>query len=131
MVKNRGCCDQELSKQLKDLGIKQTSMYYWFTDGINNQLSENTDYIRGIYGYGGKRDAKYSAFTASELGNMLPEEVIYENAWKDLTINVVGKHWAVWYDKDNKRKDNNLADAMAKMLIYLIESGFVKAQEIQ
>ena len=62
----------ELAKKLKEIGVKQESLFWW--DGYTNFEDEikleygKPDFVAG--------DAMfYSAFTVAELGEMLPEEI--------------------------------------------------------
>lgn len=100
----------ELSKRLKELKVKQKSLFYWI-------VSFNTNYhISYTEGDGRllpqERNDFYSAFTVAELGEGLPEEVIFNGI-------LGGKRLTDFYD-------GNEADARAKMLIYLIENKLVK-----
>ena len=68
-------CSLELAKRLKELGVRQNSVWYWY-DGVltikthGNNLLAGTDFypIRSL-GDG----ELVSAFTVAELGNMLAE----------------------------------------------------------
>jgi hypothetical protein len=51
----------DLAKRLKELGVKQESVWYWFRDRL----------ILGR-GEGGNMQTFTSAFTVAELGEMLP-----------------------------------------------------------
>ena len=122
-------CNLELSKKLKELGVKQESLWYWQLnkDGwilvLAEQIVEENDCV--------------SAFTLAELGEMLPAHPTRESK---ITGSEEGAKWfAMKYDdevnKDNSQKieyvcefgnnkfrDRNEANARAKMLIYLIEN---------
>lgn len=63
-----------LSKKLKEIGIKQNSLFYW----IRAKKSENIDvfgltYITNIFCDKNKFKEIYSAFTVAELGKILQE----------------------------------------------------------
>jgi hypothetical protein len=100
----------ELSKKLKELGVKEESLWYWWKAGHIFVEEER---------YAGKQWEKLaSAFTVAELGEMLPkgfnqyEDTFYKTrTWKFRTsargLNIEG---------------NTEADARAKMLIYLLEN---------
>ncbi|MEK6880067.1 MAG: hypothetical protein AABY22_10685 [Nanoarchaeota archaeon] len=84
------------SKRLKELGVKQDSLFYW----------HNIDTYPSIM-YGDSTewagDELISAFTVAELGEMLPLFIIMNNGI---------------YFQDKKE-----ADSRAKILIYLLENG--------
>ncbi len=73
-------CSLELAKKLKELGVKQESLFYWF----KTFMSEDDYMLHVIHHYHLEVDRKiffnhfpdnYSAFTVAELGNMLPDRV--------------------------------------------------------
>ena len=125
--------NKELSKQLKELGVKQESMFYWndindnkifknkwknipfISNGKNSITSSNKqdqEYIDKNY--------KYSAFTVAELGVLLPP--FYKSH----------RFFDLWYceytDQYNHVErciDDTEADSRAKMLIYLIENKLI------
>jgi hypothetical protein len=121
-------CSLELSKKLKELGVKQESLFYWsklsiqkehkleFRTNIFTQeiiLADCTDYI--------------SAFTVSELGEMLP-------IWSE-TARRSTDDW-VCISRFHPDPDNNYynfgkseANARAQMLIYLIENKLMEVNE--
>jgi len=117
-------CSFELAKKLKELGVKQESYFYWYTDGLNRRIEIKTDYIRGVYGYGGSTDAVYSAFTVAELGEMLPDRTYKDDSTYWLWC---GKMlaWEVSYRTSENEflayvEEETEAPARAKMLVYLI-----------
>lgn len=131
----------ELSKKLKELGVKQDSLFYWIkTDSIKNKeyiishykfsengfsdtcLEKETSYINGASlestgcgccGISSKISEIYSAFTASELGEMLPYGFDSYKRSKNDFICRLFVH--ISFSKTEQ-------DARAKMLIYLIEN---------
>ena len=115
----------ELSKQLKDTGVKQDSVYYWTWAEWN----EKTEWVliprdRAIK----LKKEKYSAFTVAELGEMLPARIKTDyGSWNYLLIVKLEntKEWLIGYYHD-EIKGNTLANACAKMLIYLIEHKLVE-----
>lgn len=119
----------ELSRKLKELGVKQESLFYWHPrlDGANrpyivpashrNGTSPNKDFI--------------PAFTVAELGEMLKARYFtVQHSWKE-----AGK-WRCHYrhletgeviiEREGlKFEAKTEADARAAMLIYLIENKLV------
>jgi hypothetical protein len=78
-------------------------------------------------------DQKYSAFTASELEEMLPEEIIDQCC--SLMISKNDKYYDVSYcqwaggeihETLHETNDENGSNARAKMLIHLLEKGLIK-----
>lgn len=103
----------ELSKKLKELGIKQESLFYYIDSKI---------YINHQTHWPDPENIKthISAFTASELLEILPDSItIYKSTDGEFL-------WFVELDDINENKniiDNiNLSNALANMLIYLIEN---------
>lgn len=116
----------ELSRKLKELGVKQTSLFYWnrvHPFGENDwEVGLHSPSINSI-----KSGDAYSSFTASELGELLPEIVKNQN----------GDELRIFYRKINgvwecsplsifeKIEDRSLSNLMAKILIYSIESKLI------
>lgn len=138
----------ELSKKLKELGVKQESIHYWAKDR-NGNVGVDISPFQTDFG-------SYSAFTVAELGSLLPARILsrkkrflsdsdenhkkYEDdnfleiLW--LSVGVVSasgerEGWMCGYGTDDGMvshldfREKNMADAMAKMLIYLIENKLV------
>ena len=117
-------CSLELAKKLKELGVKQESLFYFVRisdtpDGRQDWLIRNSK-----WGKGAKEE--YSAFTVAELGKMLPEEIHND----DQRLLLRYSKYSVHYILNNSRFEmvlsqtdtHNEADLRAKMLIYLIEN---------
>lgn len=101
----------ELSKQLKSLGVKQESLFYW-------------EEARGMWfiDYSSSPGVNHiSAFTGAELGEMWP-------FGKDVYTfkTPISGTWIVEYEKLNKSfVGSDEVEARAKMLIYLLENKFI------
>lgn len=110
----------ELSKRLKELGVKQES-YFWWVNGLLG--SEST------FAAIPKTDEEYSAFTVAELGELLPE-LYYDANGNEFFLASQKMHlgtWLVRYESDeyevaNQTSDKNEAEARGLMLAYLIEN---------
>ncbi|MDP4145615.1 MAG: hypothetical protein Q8936_14205 [Bacillota bacterium] len=68
-------CSLDLSKRLKELGIKQKSLFYWINpeytiDNVHEIIYEQNTYINPP-----KPDFYYSAFTTAEVMNLLPNRI--------------------------------------------------------
>lgn len=110
-------CTIDQSKRLKELGVKQDSIFNWYK--ANNGYELYFGDVEDV----SKFTTTFSAFTVAELGEMLPVNAI---SWK--------------YDKDGVKlyrcvaSDNTYssgyfdteAEARAAMLIYLLENGLLK-----
>lgn len=100
----------ELSKKLKELGVKQESLFYW--GNTIGQLDQ--DCWRVYFFKDDDVSMEYvSAFTVAELGEMLK--------WKSLMIFGLPEHYADFISDTISE-----ADFRAKMLIYLIENNLIK-----
>ena len=131
----------EIAKHLKQLCIKQKSLFYW--SSFRNESSpkeqwsnvydviidqEDKNEYRGITYLKDKKF--YSAFTASELGELLPQTLIYDDCELILgTTKIIGGWCALYYEEKNyvpiDCKDSTLANAMGKMLIDLLEKNLI------
>ena|SRR5258708_4404260 len=115
----------ELSKKLKELGVKQESLYYWGKAGMLGWQINNANYARSRWSI----FHIISAFTVAELGKLLPDTIEVNNTHWTLTIekSFTGS-WDVRYGNEVRvsGKADTEADTRAKMLIYLIEHGEIK-----
>lgn len=133
----------ELSKRLRELGVKQESFFGWYfpnEDKIRKDEKWDAPNIQ-IVGSGNEwawHDLQYSAFTVAELGELLPwyiESRFLEDADKWLEIqkdeNADGSaRWNISYQNETGEDlfevfDSSEADARAKMLIYLLENKLI------
>ncbi len=132
------CCSLENAKKLKELGVPQTGFFSWWittdrddTPALNKSSKHNCPVC-------GHPEAPYfaevSAFTASELGEMLPHEVNGFAFRCDRAQCGTRFEWRIAYweeltDGDEMRfevfSSANEADARAKMLIYLLEQKLI------
>ena len=111
----------EVSKRLKELGVKHKSYFRWQVWHDPNTGKKRKELVmEGGYTFGGI----YPAFSGAELGEMLPSGM--SESYK-----LVRGGWMVSshpYGKSKKTQEGNTeADARAKMLIYLLENKLIKA----
>lgn len=127
MELNQQVCSLELAKRLKELGVKQESLFYYVIDDLEFGNTE----LMFLGGMGAENDIDISAFTAAELGEMLPATV--DGKYGDCTLWYNSRRtneYHVWYE--NGREDEKIifsskaeADARAKMLVYLLENKLI------
>lgn len=118
----------ELSKKLKELGVKQESLFRWqgYLQPKEIKTCELVPSDEPIY----EPYDIYSAFTVAELGELIPSNfsgLYCKYQWGFLH----NRHYAYL----NKMEDNSEvmnfeaeteADARAKMLIYILENNLIK-----
>lgn len=121
----------ELSKQLKELGVKQESLFYWEID-LQNKW-------RLFFEDGSPRmNPNASAFTVAELGQLLPStleldslQIFKDPEWSSDWVVQYGLFGELPSGETFKPKvffgDESLANACAKMLIYLITQRIIKS----
>jgi len=123
----------ELSKKLKELGVKQESLFYWETYR-SDQFDEapHPKIINFKEEPGFSENSLYSAFTVAELGEMLP--VVIESPPYTIQYLKQGNSglWTLNLCDDFRHKieftiqEKSEADARAKMLIYLLENNLME-----
>ncbi len=109
-TKNKYLADLELSKQLYDLGIRKNEY--------------------PVFGY----DNPIHGWSTDELLEMLPVEIGYLQLKICKKLN--GGYWVYYKDNDNDNgqasfiEDIKFSNALAKMLIKLIEGGIIKVEDL-
>lgn len=122
----------ELSKRLKELGVKQESHFRWYHASL---IPWN---VVTSHGFSNEeaRERSPSAFTVAELGEMLPTYIEKDGEQLFLLSDVSPGNWGVMYAESDYNKfkveitADTEADARARMLQYLLENGIVSAYEI-
>ena len=118
MTLEQQVCSLELSKRLKELGVKQESIFFWRAVGTKHDSWEI-----GYFSPGWLELEPVSAFTVAELGEMLPPGYASSHG-KDM-------NWLCFCefkrssDKGYMKMAGTEADARAKMLIYLLEEKLI------
>lgn len=120
MNPDQQCVSLEIARKLKDLNVKQESMFYWCTPKGDFQREEyekydgfslyiNEEHFPYIYKdrlyVGGcgccERDSEteesYSAFTVAELGEILPWEIQAESASRKNASLIIQKYTDDWH----------------------------------
>lgn len=124
-------CSLELAKQLKTLGVKQESAWYWCADESGSWLRSGVIHQATLVT---GTEPEVAAFTVAELGEMLPV-----GFWtlKKSVSNEVGDSWGQlcnWLTHKSKLlnslEGNTEADARAKMIIYLLENKIINPKDL-
>lgn len=121
-------CSLELAKRLKELGVKQESLFYWFKNRFKDNAFE-VERSDHMVSYGNWIDS-YSAFTCSELGEMLPKYSLSGKWQIGFASEYVCRVSQKYFKGVNPLYSKTEADARAKMLIYLIENGLIQAKDL-
>ena len=134
-------CSLELSQKLKELGVKQESLFWWLDRGGGFQIQYVEDLTDCAYDdeKNGSRfdwamnymkkfgENNYlSAFTVAELGEMLPENenIVFMRFPNNHFQNVMqdDKKWGKY---SGYAEGNTEADARAKLMVYLLENKLI------
>lgn len=116
------CCSRELAIKLKDLGLKQKSIFYWVLGIL--VYHENIQFFNP--------ELAYSAFTVAELGEMLPFDCISKKVMVESTLDISKTWWRCYFDPEGPDEycmEVKEADARASMLIYLIEKEIINPND--
>ena len=125
----------ELAKRLKELGVKQESLFYWVNGLISN--AEHAIECQYENRNKGTRHSISSAFTVAELGEMLPwridgkditdkrRKIAYFLEYEAGGMSVCYTHHLNVTKVLVERIAETEADARAKMLIYIIENNLI------
>lgn len=123
----------KLSKKLKELGVKQESLFAWANvnqGGKNWKMEVIKNDFQALNEF-------VSAFTVAELGEMLPGEIKTKafgcghTNWMIQCGWTVLEHYLTYHcmncqEEIESFEDKNEADVRAKMLIYLLENKLIK-----
>ncbi|MFA5696569.1 MAG: hypothetical protein WC917_03955 [Bacilli bacterium] len=130
----------ELSKKLKELGVKQESLFYWVKHRQTAFPDEKIMLKENIYGYNKLEphafqfEIIFSAFTVTELGKILVEKGIRDFPFIEYYSHENAECWKfknpfTKYAEEimvaGRVDDLNIADVFSKMLIYLIENKLI------
>lgn len=134
-------CSLESAKRLKELGVKQESLFYWremigIDSGFKTRILFR-DYIVNKYG---DMEIDYSAFTCAEPLTLLPETIRYKEYTYALyimpqEINGTLIFFVFYYnsvvDKRIETISNEIfVEAVSKMLIYLLENKLITLESV-
>lgn len=138
-------CSLELSKKLKELGVRQESLFVWSND---NERTDVEYYLRmqtaiEILKLREKEVFDWcSAFTVAELWQHFPQFLRFKKGGLNEELSMgkndpkngqVDYDWISYgFEADFNNlddKDRNLANICAKMLIYLLENNLIKLKQ--
>jgi len=120
-------CSLELAQKLKELGVKQKSLFTWRNNvGWNDQPKED-EWIVTMQSFPGFPEI--CAFTVAELGEMLPAHLQIDKYQNSKFLWSVS--WSDMRNESHSEKADTEAAARAKMLIHLIEKGIVTMKSIE
>ena len=115
----------ELAREMKELGFKQKSLFWWqdCEEGTIELRYDKTDTNYGI-----PVQAHYSAYTVAELGEMFERDFKIHSG---KTVNCKELYYCSFMESENGGNKINWfgadteADARAKMLIYLKKNNLI------
>ena len=114
-------CSLELAKKLKELGVKQESLWWW--KPFLNAKSEEVKWI--ISNNTSSFGKPISAFTVAELGEML----VYTQTGCAYRLWVCSSQIMIYSQEFNHTEQADTeANARAKMMVWLIENGHIKKE---
>lgn len=121
-------CSLKLAKKLKELGVGQGSYFVWYSAGVSGTLRARFERMPKRVIKNGEYQS-YAAFTAAELGEMLPKRFnCGENSFWEWRQKRVGNDFEVYFDsylgvpEEPSRKffrAKTEGNARAEALIYL------------
>lgn len=122
----------ELSRKLKELGVPQTSYFYWWIDTYGIVKKQRLECGKPHNPKNGWTVC--SAFLASELGEMLPNEIQAEPMGVNSGMLDCVKHdngsWSYRYIDVCERHADTEPDARAALLIHLIEQKIIDPKNL-
>jgi hypothetical protein len=134
-------CSLELAEKLKELGVKQSSLFHWV------EMNHETGLYRTVWEAKELNNTIASAFTVGELGDLLPYVIGGEEDGCPYFIRFsktrMGEYSCMFWLHGGRNSptescnedcghaiqlfyEEKEADARAKMLIYLLENGLIK-----
>lgn len=122
-------CSLEHAKKLKELGVKQESLWWWIYNKIQDKWKLSITLSECVKAHPESWDY-VSAFTVAELGEMLPPEVKASFSGELVITKQFDSSWFIEYSENlpidccmlHETHANTEANARAKMLIWLIEN---------
>lgn len=117
-------CSLPLARKLRELGVPQESFFEWvYADDFEPHVAMRDEYPMGL--------ESCAAYTAAELGELLPERIVVGDQELGLEITRQGDEWECCYNHERAadcrymKMERSLADALASLLAHLLESGLL------
>lgn len=134
------CCSLKLAIKLKDLGVKQDSLiwhfetpYMYHPQADGTTITEYKWVVGNPFTFDSDMKNCYSAFTASELLGILPKFI---GEYFIVVLSDLRQYWSVKYVDSEYTPmgvypyvyctHKNLCNALAKMIIFLIENKIIE-----
>lgn len=107
----------KLAKRMKELGFEQESLFYWYAN-TRNVLYKDEEGVKETRRNPNFKGIIFSAFTVAELAKITK---------KTLSVYKHPKGWIAehFLSSDKQFIADTLADAIAKLLIYLKENNLI------
>ena len=117
--------NKDLSKRLKELGVVQDSHWIYF-----HNMNVDEEILILDLGHDKSVDEKYcSAFGVSELFDIIPSELMKSQL--NFSYNWKGKNFTFVFQNKMSECSKTLVDALAKMIIFFIEQGYIKVGDLE
>jgi hypothetical protein len=146
-AEQKNVASYELSSRLEQLGFPQnSSCFYWVKpdNGYYPGFEKEELYVEFSGILPEREDEKIEGFkiliaapSAEELGSHLPDDIINHHCFlyiqkgfeSDLENNRGKTFWLAGYRNSRSEYSDTLANAMAKILIWLVENGHINFNE--
>lgn len=135
-------CTFEQAKRLKELGVKQESLFYYFQQTENDDPDVISCDIKDFFNHA----IFHSAFTVAELGDMLPKILPCESYDYGMVLvqnfpdgkeqsNYTTEYISIDSDMDYvgsifEEEGSTEAESRASMLIFLLESEVINVEDL-
>ena len=121
-------CSKESGARLVELGVERDSYFVW-AELTGRWNADERWWCREQLGV--KRLKGYApAFTACELGEMLPDVIEEDGQHRMVRITKYNKRWELAYEYTHGSLSDTMPEAMALMLIWLLENGHLTKEEV-
>jgi hypothetical protein len=128
-------CSFGLARRLKELGVKQESLWWWTLDMDVWKLLDNDQFnfiAKQVSEKKGRKMPDHArAFTVAELGEMMPSWIESHKSPTDRDAGNILPGWStentlMVQGEPKYQHANTEANARAKMLIYLLENELIR-----